>query len=160
MEHIRIGKEEDKARVLTGGERWGTEGYYIKPTVFVDIKPSARICREEIFGPVLVVLGFKTEEEAIALANDSEYGLAAAVHSSDANQIARVTNELEAGTVWIKYVARLLLVVPSLIRSRVQSVHLHSKVSSRSQSSLLSTLADTSSRSNVPFGGQTTTTPL
>ena len=41
MEHIRIGKEEDKARVLTGGERWGTEGYYIKPTVFVDIKPSA-----------------------------------------------------------------------------------------------------------------------
>ncbi|KAL8283623.1 hypothetical protein RQP46_005418 [Phenoliferia psychrophenolica] len=101
MEHIRIGKEEDKGRVLTGGERWGTEGYYIKPTVFVDIKPSARICREEIFGPVLVVLPFKTEEEAIALANDSEYGLAAAVHSTDANQIARVTNELEAGTVWI-----------------------------------------------------------
>lgn len=55
MEHIRIGKEEDKARVLTGGERWGTEGYYIKPTVFVDIKPSARICREEIFGPVLEI---------------------------------------------------------------------------------------------------------
>lgn len=62
---------------------------------------DARIAREEIFGPVLVILTFKTEEEAIALANDSEYGLAAAVHSSDANQIARVSNELEAGTVWI-----------------------------------------------------------
>ncbi|KAK4702422.1 hypothetical protein P7C70_g3797, partial [Phenoliferia sp. Uapishka_3] len=101
MEHIRIGKEEDKGRVLTGGERWGTEGYYIKPTIFTDISPDARICREEIFGPVLVIIPFKTEEEAIALANDSEYGLAAAVHSMDVNQIARVTNELEAGTVWI-----------------------------------------------------------
>lgn len=59
---------------------------------------DARISREEIFGPVLVIIPFKTEEEAIALANDSEYGLAAAVHSSDANQIARVSEKLEAGT--------------------------------------------------------------
>lgn len=63
---------------------------------------EARVATEEIFGPVLVVIPFETEEEAIALANDSEYGLAAAVHSSDANQIARVTNLLDAGTVWIK----------------------------------------------------------
>lgn len=64
--------------------------------------PDARIAVEEIFGPVLVVLPFKTEEEAIALANSSEYGLAAAVHSKDADQIARVSNLLDAGTVWIK----------------------------------------------------------
>ncbi|ORY77646.1 aldehyde dehydrogenase [Leucosporidium creatinivorum] len=101
MEHIRIGKEEDKARLLTGGERWGKEGFYIKPTIFTDVKTDARIAVEEIFGPVLVILPFKTEEEAIALANSSEYGLAAAVHSKDADQIGRVSNLLDAGTVWI-----------------------------------------------------------
>jgi len=66
------------------------------------ITPDARIAVEEIFGPVLVILPFKTEEEAIALANSSEYGLAAAVHSKDADQIGRVSNSLDAGTVWIK----------------------------------------------------------
>lgn len=122
LEYIRIGKEEDKLRVLTGGERWGTEGYYIHPTVFADVSPSAfssslnisdelsltrsfadsRVAREEIFGPVLVIIPFDTEEEAIAIANDSDYGLAAAVHSQHADQIGRVSNALEAGTVWIK----------------------------------------------------------
>lgn len=70
--------------------------------LFVSPPSDARIAVEEIFGPVLVILPFKTEEEAIALANSSEYGLAAAVHSKDADQIARVSNSLEAGTVWIK----------------------------------------------------------
>ncbi|KAI5479348.1 aldehyde dehydrogenase [Pseudohyphozyma bogoriensis] len=100
MEYIEIGKKEG-ARVLTGGERWGKEGYFIKPTIFTDVDPKSRVCREEIFGPVLCVIPFKTEEEAIALANDSEYGLGAGLHSKDADQIARVSNALEAGTVWI-----------------------------------------------------------
>ncbi|KAM0756329.1 aldehyde dehydrogenase [Meredithblackwellia eburnea MCA 4105] len=101
MEHIRIGKEEDKGRVLTGGKQWGTKGYYIEPTIFVDISPKARISTEEIFGPVLVVLPFKTEEEALELANSTEYGLGSAVHSQDPSQIQRVAAKLNAGTVWI-----------------------------------------------------------
>lgn len=101
MDYIRIGKEEDNATLLTGGERWGKAGYFIKPTIFTNVSPNARIAREEIFGPILVIIPFKDEEEAIALANDSEYGLAAAVHSQNADQIGRVSSQLEAGTVWI-----------------------------------------------------------
>ncbi|KAM0791953.1 hypothetical protein ACM66B_004204 [Microbotryomycetes sp. NB124-2] len=101
MEYIRIGKEDDKCQLLTGGNRWGTEGYFIEPTIFTNVDSNARIAREEIFGPVLCIIPFKTEEEALAIANDSEYGLAAAVHSKDADQVARVSNQLEAGTVWI-----------------------------------------------------------
>jgi aldehyde dehydrogenase (NAD+) len=74
MEFIESGKQE--AKLVTGGHRVGNEGYFIAPTIFTDPKPDARILREEIFGPVLTVLTFDTEEEALHLANDSEYGLA------------------------------------------------------------------------------------
>jgi aldehyde dehydrogenase (NAD+) len=81
MEYISIGKKEG-ARVVTGGERHGCLGYFIQPTVFIDVQPSMRIAKEEIFGPVAAILRFKTEEEAIELANSTTYGLASGIHSS------------------------------------------------------------------------------
>ncbi|SDA03039.1 BZ3500_MvSof-1268-A1-R1_Chr11-1g03272 [Microbotryum saponariae] len=100
MSYIQIGKN-DGSKLLYGGERHGSEGYYIQPTIFTDVSPKSVIARDEIFGPVIAVIPFDTEEEAIHLANDTPYGLAAGVHSKDADQIARVSTQLQAGTVWI-----------------------------------------------------------
>ncbi|KAF9569015.1 aldehyde dehydrogenase [Agrocybe pediades] len=98
--YIESGKEEG-ARVILGGEKRAGKGYYVDPTIFADISPNMKIVKEEIFGPVLSVGVFKTEEEAIALANDTTYGLGAGLHSNDANQCMRVSSALEAGTVWV-----------------------------------------------------------
>ncbi|KIL70143.1 hypothetical protein M378DRAFT_117042 [Amanita muscaria Koide BX008] len=98
--YIESGKK-DGATVVLGGERGNGKGYFVQPTIFTDIKPSMKIVQEEIFGPVLSVGRFGSEEEAITLANDTNYGLGAGVHSNDANQCMRVSSELEAGTVWV-----------------------------------------------------------
>ena len=76
-------------------------GYYLQPTVFTGVKPSNRLWRDEVFGPVLASATFKTEEEAIAVANASQYGLAAAVISADADRCKRVAAAMETGIVWI-----------------------------------------------------------
>jgi betaine-aldehyde dehydrogenase len=76
------------------------DGYFVPPTVFVDVPTESRIWKEEIFGPVLCVRSFETEAEAVAEANDSDYGLAAAVFSSDDTRVARVTKALRCGIVW------------------------------------------------------------
>ena len=76
-------------------------GWYVKPTIFVDINNTMRIAREEIFGPVLVIIPFETEQEAIAIANDSEYGLAAYVQTGDAARAERVSDQLRAGSIAI-----------------------------------------------------------
>ncbi|EJT97662.1 NAD-aldehyde dehydrogenase [Dacryopinax primogenitus] len=89
------------AKVLTGGGREGTKGYFVKPTIFAGVHPEMRIVKEEIFGPVLAVAAFKTEAEAISLANATTYGLGAGLHSNDAKQCMRVSGALEAGTVWV-----------------------------------------------------------
>jgi betaine-aldehyde dehydrogenase len=101
LRYIEVGKSE--ATLVTGGARPAhfNEGYFIEPTIFADVPKTARIWREEIFGPVLAVKTFNTEEEAVALANDSEFGLAAAVMSSDPNRAERVAEAFEAGIVWI-----------------------------------------------------------
>ena len=103
MEYIAIGKEEGK--VLTGGHRLtGAEydkGWFVAPTVFTDVAPDSRIVQEEVFGPVLVIQQFHTEAEAIALANGTKYGLAAAVWTTDVNRAMRVARKVKAGTVWI-----------------------------------------------------------
>lgn len=104
MRYIDSGKSEG-ATVAVGGERSGSEGYYIKPTLFTDVKDDMKIVKEEIFGPVGVVLKFKTEEEVIKRANDTEYGLAAAVFTTDSAKAIRVSNALEAGTVWVNQYA-------------------------------------------------------
>ncbi|KAF9885868.1 aldehyde dehydrogenase (NAD(P)(+)) ald5 [Aspergillus nanangensis] len=100
MEYINHGKQGG-ATVALGGERHGTEGYFIQPTVFTDVTSDMKIAQEEIFGPVVTIQKFKDEEEAIKIGNDTCYGLAAAVHTKNVNTAIRVSNAIKAGTVWI-----------------------------------------------------------
>ncbi|KJZ80481.1 Aldehyde dehydrogenase [Hirsutella minnesotensis 3608] len=100
MGYIKAGKDEG-AKVEVGGERHGDKGYFIQPTIFSNVKPDMKIMQEEIFGPVCAISKFKDEEEAIKLGNDTTYGLAAAVHTTDLNTAIRVSNALKAGTVWV-----------------------------------------------------------
>ncbi|OJA16986.1 hypothetical protein AZE42_00575 [Rhizopogon vesiculosus] len=89
------------AKLALGGQKRPGKGFFVDPTIFTDINANMDIVRDEIFGPVLSVGRFKTEEEAISLANDTSYGLGAGLHSNDANQCMRVSSALEAGTVWV-----------------------------------------------------------
>ncbi|KAM0751179.1 aldehyde dehydrogenase [Meredithblackwellia eburnea MCA 4105] len=111
MAHVQSGKEEG-AKVLMGGERHGTEGFFIQPTIFTDVKPDMRIVQEEIFGPVVVVAKFKDEADVIAQANNSQYGLAAAVFSRDISRALSVGKKLQAGTVWVNCYNQLHSQVP------------------------------------------------
>ena len=95
---------EQGARIVTGGEGKpeGLEtGYYVKPTVFRDVKNDMEIAREEIFGPVLSIIGYDTEEEAIAIANDTDYGLGGYVHSQDIDHARKVAAKIRAGYISI-----------------------------------------------------------
>jgi (Z)-2-((N-methylformamido)methylene)-5-hydroxybutyrolactone dehydrogenase len=90
------------AKVATGGEpAAGLGGYFVRPTVLTDVTPEMTVACEEVFGPVLAVLPFDTEEEALALANGTRYGLAGAVWTKDVHRAHRVAHALKAGTVWI-----------------------------------------------------------
>lgn len=100
LDYIESGKAEG-ATLLCGGEREGTEGCFVQPTVFADVKPEMRIAQEEIFGPVLSVIRFESEEEALKIANGTSYGLAAGVWTSDPKRATRMTDKLQAGTVWV-----------------------------------------------------------
>lgn len=101
LAYIDIGISEG-ARLVTGGKRAkGKNGFYIEPTVFADVTDDMRIAREEIFGPVMCVLSFSEESEAIARANDTEFGLSAGVFTKDLTRAHRVIAELEAGSCWI-----------------------------------------------------------
>jgi len=96
-----LGKLE--AKLVTGGGAPGGKGYYVQPTIFKDVPNSARIAREEIFGPVAAVIPFEGEAEAVRIANDSPYGLAAAVWSRDIYRCLRVVKSLRAGIVWVNH---------------------------------------------------------
>jgi betaine-aldehyde dehydrogenase len=98
--YIEVGVEEG-ARIECGGSRIGDRGCFIEPTIFTHTSPGMRIVQEEIFGPVLVVQTFKEEAEAIALANNTIYGLAGAVFTQDAARAHRVIRKLRAGITWI-----------------------------------------------------------
>ncbi|MES0811108.1 aldehyde dehydrogenase family protein [Roseibium sp. SCPC15] len=94
---------DDGAELLTGGlgKPDGIErGHYVRPTVFAGVDNSMAIAREEVFGPVAVLIPFDTEEDAIAIANDSDFGLAAYVHTDDAEKLARVVRRMQAGMVF------------------------------------------------------------
>ncbi|HBD19957.1 MAG TPA: betaine-aldehyde dehydrogenase, partial [Arenimonas sp.] len=94
-----------EATLLCGGERLSggvyEHGYYLSPAVFEGVKPGMRIAREEIFGPVLSLLEYQDEEEVIRRANDTEYGLAAGVVTTDLTRAHRIIHRLEAGICWI-----------------------------------------------------------
>jgi aldehyde dehydrogenase (NAD+) len=92
---------EGGATCTMGGKRHGEEGFFVQPTIFSDVTDDMVIAKEEIFGPVVAILKFKTVEEVIQRANDTPYGLAAAVHTTNHNTAIKVSNALEAGTVWI-----------------------------------------------------------
>ena len=98
--YVKIGLQEG-AKLATGGHRLEGAGYYYEPTIFVDVDNTMRIAQEEIFGPVLVVIPFASEEQAIAIANDTIYGLAGAVWSSDVTRSLRVIRALRAGITWV-----------------------------------------------------------
>ncbi|VWB11174.1 aldehyde dehydrogenase [Burkholderia aenigmatica] len=102
---IRLGIEEGATLVAGGpGRPDGLgDGFYVRPTVFSNVTPDMTIAREEIFGPVLAIMTYRTEDEAVALANDSVYGLAAYVQSKDLEQARRVAARLRVGNVHINY---------------------------------------------------------
>lgn len=104
MEYIEIGKQEG-GRLICGGSRNvegdNAKGFFINPTIFADCNNDMRIAQEEIFGPVLTVIPFETEEEAIRIANDSPYGLGAGFWTNDVARTQRVANALKAGQVFI-----------------------------------------------------------
>ena len=100
--YVTIGRDEG-ARLIRGGEPMQVDGkgFYFEPTIMADVDNRSRLAQEEIFGPVLAVTPFDTEEEAIALANDSEFGLAAGLQTQNLGRAHRVAHELEAGMIWV-----------------------------------------------------------
>jgi phenylacetaldehyde dehydrogenase len=89
------------ATVTTGGEAPSNAGYYVKPTVLVNVKPDMKVVREEIFGPVLVAQRFDELDEVVRQANDTPYGLGASLWSNDVSTVHRLVPKLKAGTVWV-----------------------------------------------------------
>jgi aldehyde dehydrogenase (NAD+) len=100
MGYIDSGKN-DGAHVATGGDRHGNKGYFVQPTVFTNVTDDMKIAKEEIFGPVMSILKFRTDEEVVRRANNTMYGLAAGVCSQNASRAISVANQLRAGTVWV-----------------------------------------------------------
>lgn len=98
--YIDAGREEG-AQAVCGGQRAGNKGYFVEPTVFAEVGRDMRIAQEEIFGPVISVLRFSDEEEALSLANGTDYSLAAAVWTNNIDRGHRMSQRLAAGTVWI-----------------------------------------------------------
>jgi aldehyde dehydrogenase (NAD+) len=100
MHYIDLGKQEG-AQCLSGGKRFGDRGFYIEPTLFADVNDEMSIAKDEIFGPVMSVLRFKDVDEIVARANNTCYGLAAAVWTRDVAKAHQLANKIRAGTVWI-----------------------------------------------------------
>jgi len=105
IEYTRYG-QEDGATLRIGGHPihppgMNGKGFFFEPTIFTNAKNTMRIARDEIFGPILTVIPFETEAEAVALANDNDYGLAAGVHTLNLKRAHRVAHQLQAGICWV-----------------------------------------------------------
>jgi aldehyde dehydrogenase (NAD+) len=100
MSYIDSGRREG-ANLLCGGSRVGDRGYFVEPTVFADVKDDMQIAREEIFGPVMSILPFDNIDEVVSRANNTMYGLAAAVWTRDIGKATAIANSVRAGTVWV-----------------------------------------------------------
>jgi aldehyde dehydrogenase (NAD+) len=100
LDYVDIGRNEG-ALLTTGGERVGSRGYFISPAVFAGVKHEMRISQEEIFGPVVSVIKFRDEADALRIANGTGYSLAAGVWSRDMGRVQRFAKKARAGTVWI-----------------------------------------------------------
>ena len=100
MNYIDVGKKEG-ATLLTGGGRVGKKGWFVEPTVFADVKDDMTIAKEEIFGPVMSILKFKTVDEVIERANNSQYGLGAGVVTKSVDNALKISNGIRAGTVYV-----------------------------------------------------------
>lgn len=100
LSYIEKGKSEG-AKLLTGGKALNKQGYYIEPTIFVDVKEEMVIAQDEIFGPVMALMKFKTIEEAIKRANNTRYGLAAGIVTKDLNVANTVSRSIRAGIIWV-----------------------------------------------------------
>jgi aldehyde dehydrogenase (NAD+) len=100
MGYIESGRKEG-AKLVCGGDRVGDRGYFVAPTVFADVQDDMKIAREEIFGPVMSIIPFKTPEEVVDRANRTMYGLAAAVWTRDIKKAHAIADSVRAGTVWV-----------------------------------------------------------
>eukprot|EP00250_Pteridium_aquilinum_P006259 c16215_g2_i1 orf=46-1551(-) len=100
LRYIKSGNEEG-ARLVCGGSRLGNKGYFVEPTIFADVKDDMKIAKEEIFGPVMSVLKFKTLDEVVERANATMYGLACGILSKDIDVANRLSRSIKAGTVWV-----------------------------------------------------------
>jgi aldehyde dehydrogenase (NAD+) len=100
MGYIESGKKEG-AKVVAGGAREGEKGYFVQPTVFADVSGDMKIWKEEIFGPVMCVKKFSTLDEVVEMANDTIYGLAAAVWTKDIGTAQAIIQRVRAGTIWV-----------------------------------------------------------
>src|SRR5262249_27267769 len=100
MGYIESGKKEG-AKLMCGGERVGDRGYFVAPTVFADVKDNMKIAEEEIFGPVMSIIKFKSIDDVVQRANRTMYGLAAAVWTRDIGKAHAIANSVRAGTVWV-----------------------------------------------------------
>jgi aldehyde dehydrogenase (NAD+) len=90
-----------KARLVAGGNRLDRPGYFVEPTVFANVDHASQLAQQEVFGPVLAVLPFADEEDAVRKANDTTYGLGAYLHTQDVDRVQRLTRQLKAGSVYV-----------------------------------------------------------
>jgi acyl-CoA reductase-like NAD-dependent aldehyde dehydrogenase len=109
--YVAIGRDEG-AELVLGGQRHGEVGFFHEPTVFTNVRNDMRIAQEEIFGPVMSVLEFESEDEAYAIANDTPYGLAAGVWTNDLARAHRASRALRVGTVWVNTYQMVYPTVP------------------------------------------------
>jgi betaine-aldehyde dehydrogenase len=111
-EYLKVGRGEAKVAAGGGRPKQFETGWYIEPTIFYDVDNSARIAQEEIFGPVMSVIPFDNEADAIRIANETQYGLAAAVWTRDIFKAFRVVKSLEAGIVWVNHMQPTFVEAP------------------------------------------------